>query len=508
MWGGAVTVCLQLLYPLSTSGGRDVETWHLSKKDLKRYPHFDPPISAEQAEKYATDSNLVAHHAFYPFILYEQSWKRFANKHKDGVYKTRPIRYAARRDAYIFSYYRYLLSRRYEAELLRLGLDASVLAYRRIAAADNKGGKCNIHFARDAFLKIREFGDCAVVGLDISGYFESLDHAQLKEQWCKLLQVAKLPADHLSVFQAITKYAVVDKKRLYERLGHFGEKVRIAGKPIQGYLTRYKQMPKRLCRGNKFRELVARNGDSKSIIDTNYKPYGIPQGAPISDLLANLYLLDFDGIVAGWVRQCGGAYYRYSDDILIVAPGGEAVGEDLMTRTCDLITKFGPHLKIKTQKSSLFVFQRDGDNQTSKLIYGTQGKNGLEYLGFRYSGKHAYLRDATISSLRRKVARAAYRDADACARRYPDKGVQKLKTLFNYERLVKQFGRVEEFDGEGSDYRNWTFWTYARRAAKIFHPLGAPILRQLRKHRELIHLCADKALELAVARRERRKASP
>ncbi len=87
----------------------------------------------------------------------------------------------------------------------------------------------------------------------------------------------------------------------------------------------------------------------------------------------------------------------------------------------------------------------------------------------------------TISSLRRKVARAAYRDADACARRYPDKDASTLRTFFNYERLIKQFGRVEDFDGQDSDYRSWTFWTYASRASKIFGRLGKTILRQLRK---------------------------
>jgi hypothetical protein len=483
-----------------------VEAWHLNKRDLKKYPHFDPPISVEQAEKYATDANCVARHAFYPFVLYRQEWKKFAKKHADGKLKTRPIRYAARRDAYIFAYYRHVLSQHYETELARLGLDTAILAYRRIPTGDSKGGKCNIHFARDAFLKIRELGNCCVIGLDVSSYFESLDHTRLKAQWCKLLGATTLPADHFAVFKAITKHAMVDKKSLYERLGHFGEKAVIAGKSIKGYTTPFRLMPKRLCRGKKFRELIARHGDQKSIIETNYKPYGIPQGAPISDLLANLYLLDFDTTVAGWVRQLGGAYYRYSDDILIVVPGSEAVGRDLMAQTRGLIAKFGSKLEIKESKSSLFVFEQNGTDQNFQLLHGTQGKNGLEYLGFRYDGKHVYLRDATISNLRRKVARAAYRDADACARRYPDKDASKLKTFFNYERLIKQFGKVEDFDGQESDYRSWTFWTYASRASKIFGELGKTILRQLRKHRDLIRWRADRALELAVIRRDRRVA--
>src|SRR5579864_221700 len=130
--------------------------WHLSRADLKRYPHFDPLISMEEGEAYATDKGRVARHAFFPFIQYQQRWTRFAPKGAEGPPKVRPIRYAARRDAYIFLYYRHILTQPFEGELARLGLNKSVLAYRHIPASDGQGGKCNIHFAYEAFLKIRE----------------------------------------------------------------------------------------------------------------------------------------------------------------------------------------------------------------------------------------------------------------------------------------------------------------------------------------------------------------
>ncbi len=335
-----------------------MEEWHLTDSALKKYPHFDPFISSKDAEALATDADQVAKHPFYPFILFRQRWTRFAEKGKTGKVKERPIRYAARRDAYIFSYYRYLLSQKYEAELKRLGLDTCVLAYRPIPLVGGKGGKCNIHFCHDAVSKIRELGSCCVLALDISSFFESLDHITLKGLWCRMLGVTRLPDDHFHVFNAITKYAVVDKMEVYERLGHFGSKrTTSTGKLIKGYLTPYHKMPKHLCSGNDFRHKIAGGNGAKSIIKTNYKPYGIPQGAPISDLLANLYLIDFDNIVARWARDAGGAYFRYSDDILIVVPGNEATGKSLMTRTRDLIGRFGDKLVIKEEKSSLFVFE-------------------------------------------------------------------------------------------------------------------------------------------------------
>lgn len=478
--------------------------WHLREKDLKKYPHFDPWISSKEGEALATNPLRVAKHSFYPFILYFQRWNRFADKGVKGKPKKRPICYAARSDAYILSRYRHILSQSYEAELKRLRLDGSVLAYRRIS--DGNGGKCNIHFTRDAVHKIQELGDCSVIALDISKYFESLDHNRLKALWCRMLGVNRLAPDHFRVFQAITKYAVVNKREVYERLGHFGVKRQSkAGRPILGFLTPFRKIPKQLCDGKEFRKKIAGVGTKKTIIKTCYKEYGIPQGAPISDLLANLYLIDFDSIVAGWVREIGGTYYRYSDDILIIVPGGEAVGRDLSARVRSLIREFGDQLIIKEEKSSIFVFERDGDDQKFRLILGTQGRNGLEYLGFRYNGRHVYLRDSTVTNLNRKIVRAARRDADACARRFPDKNAKELRSLFNFERLVKQFGKVEDFGEKQHDYRNWTFWTYAKRATDVFGPVGVPIRRQLRNYRSFVHQRVDIELDRAVVRREKRK---
>ena len=483
-----------------------MKTWQVTSQDLKKYPHFDAFVSPDKATDYVTNREHVSRHPFYPFIHYKQRWTRFAPKGQNGVVKERPIRYAARLDAHIFSYYRHILSELYEAELARAELDGCVLAYRHIPISGGRGGKSNVHFAADAVRKIKELGDCCAIALDISSFFESLDHATLKQLWCRLLGVERLPDDHFQVFKAITKYSVVDKVEVYERLGHFGEKMSaITGGRVKGYLTPYRKIPTHLCDGKEVREKIAGNGASESIIRKNPEPYGIPQGAPMSDLLANLYLIDFDKTVAEWLRSIGGAYYRYSDDILVLVPGSESVGKHFAQATRVLIREFGSQLQIKKEKSSLFVFKRDGSHQTYALIEGTQGKNGLEYLGFRYDGKRVYVRNATISNLRRKVAQAAFRAADSCARRYPDKDARALKSMFNYEEFIKRFGRVEDFAESRKDYKKWTFWTYATRAVNEFGVIGKPILRQLRKHETLVRWRVDRELEQAVVRREKRK---
>ena len=480
--------------------GSRMGAWPPGDRDLKRYPHFDGWISATEAVALATDAGRVATHSFYPFIFYVQGWSRFAKKAQSGARKDRKLRYAARSDAYILAYYRHILSARYEAALVTHNLQNSVLAYRKITEISGGGGKCNIHFARDAFLKISELGTCCVVALDISSFFENLDHRKLYQLWSRMLGVPKLPKDHLKVFQAVTRYAVVNKQLVYERLGHFGIKRKSKlGTSIPGYLTSYSKMPKQLCTGKIFREKIAGGDGRKSLIQLNFKPYGIPQGSPISDLLANLYLLDFDCTVSKWTHAVNGAYYRYSDDIMIIIPGDAANGTAFVSRVQALIKSHGAKLRIKDEKSSIFEFLKTSSNQTCKLAVGKQGRNGLEYLGFRFNGKHAYIRDSTLSNLYRKVARSARREAHALVGRYPRKDEAYLRSHFDYDRLIKRFGRVEDFGEKSEEYRNWTFWTYARRASSLFGPLGRPILGQLKRLRRNIRKRAEYEIAKALS---------
>lgn len=481
--------------------------WRLEAKKLKRYPHFDSDISAADAEILVQDRNAVTSHSFYPFMRYIERWNKWAKKGAKGKSKDRPIRYAARRDAYILSYYRHLLSARYEPLLKKFDLDDVVLAYRRIPDDLSGRGKCNIHFARDAVQKIIKLGQCSVVALDISSYFESLDHALLKAKWEMLLGVNRLPDDHHQVYKAITKYAYVDKLEVYERLGFFGDKVDPkSGRTFKGFLKSFKDIPRpQICSPAEFREKIAGGGSEKSIIKCHDKTFGIPQGSPISDLLANLYLLDFDREMSAEARRLGGHYSRYSDDILIILPGSAVDGTAAMRFAQQCIAKHGNEIKIKDEKSYIYEFFPDADgSQNFRRVLGHegQGKNGLEYLGFRFDGKQVYIKDSTLSNLWRKVTRKAMKEAVVAAKRYPDKSSVEIRKFINYEKLVKEFGRVEDFEDKSDDVRSWTFWTYASRAQEVFGELGKPIARQLRKHKSVIRQKVNDALDRAVLRRD------
>ncbi|TWA92895.1 reverse transcriptase (RNA-dependent DNA polymerase) [Azospirillum brasilense] len=485
-----------------------MENWRLKERDLKKYPHFDPIISIEEAEALATDPERVAKHAFFPLMRYVEGWNRFAKLGQKGEAKERPIRYAARRDAYIYQRYREILSSAYERELTALGLSDNIIAYRRIPSGSGNGGKCNIHFAFDAFQRIRQLDNCNVIALDISKYYESLDHSRIKEIWCRLIKSARLPRDHFQVFKSITNYSYVEKQEAYARLGYFGEKRKTnSGKTIHGYLTPYNETPKHLCKGYVFREKLAGAGRDRSIIHKNYLTYGIPQGAPISDVIANFYLIEFDFEVSELAKKMGGYYYRYSDDIILIVP---RMHDDALALTDDirlLIKQHGAKLEIKEKKSSVFHYYKSGKRQFFSLVKGEKGKNGIEYLGFRYDGNYIYLRDSTLSNLYRKIVRAVRHSSEINARRFPNKGENEILESINVEEITKLFGKVERFDEKSENYRSWTFWTYARRAREIMGDLGKPILHQVKSYNDFIERRAKLEAAHAVRRREGRKQS-
>jgi hypothetical protein len=142
------------------------------------------------------------------------------------------------------------------------------------------------------------------MAFDLKDFFESLDHKRLKQKWKRILNVLELPADHYSVFKAVTKYAWVERDALFKHLG----------------ITRTKQSSWRgpICTPKQFREQVRTKDKSTSLVKTRIGAKGVPQGSAISALLSNLYMMDVDKRLASLAETKGGLYRRYSDDILIV----------------------------------------------------------------------------------------------------------------------------------------------------------------------------------------------
>ncbi|MCB2102245.1 MAG: hypothetical protein KDE22_15315 [Rhodobacterales bacterium] len=466
-----------------------MSSWKASAKDQKQYPHFDAPLSKSEMERIANDPDAVAKNRFYPFLKYDNAYRPFRPSGKGP--KVREIRYGARRDAAIFSRYRHLLSELYEKELSTLGLTDNVLAYRRILVMPGSSvGKSNIHHAKSAFDTIKNFSCCCAITLDISKYFESVDHKEIYKIWCRLLGKSTLPDDHYSVFKAITKYAIVDSKEAYSALGYFGTKA----SGISGYLVSKKDMPKQLCSPEDFRNKICGKAPGfADLVKKNKLEYGIPQGAPLSDLLANAYLIDFDVEMATNAKKLGGYYMRYSDDILFILPINSIQARDFMMHVQRRIEAYGSHLRIKEEKCTIDRFTRTPDGMEHKATYPAgKSRNGLNYLGFRFDGKKVYLRDSTLSNFWRKIARATNAEARNLVYRFPGKDKAYLEKHLNTEVIIEKFGRVRNFDGV-VEKKSWTFWTYVKRASTVFGR-EAQFYSQIRGYKKAIRKLAEQAL--------------
>lgn len=264
------------------------------EKSKRPYAHFDYRTNIGQQQAYLSNPQNIVQHGFYPFIHYKLKQTKYSKETGKKV-KERDICYAAHIDRCIYQYYSFLLGELYNQRVVQDGMAQVAIAYRTDLHQNN------IDFAKRSIDFIRSSFPCYIMIGDFTGFFDNLDHKYLKHQWCSLLNSSYLPDDHYKVFKSITKYNKWELSDLLE-LNHL----------------------KNNCRGR--RELnshsrVLTNEEFKanrSHITKNPNEYGIPQGSPISGLLANVYMLDVDKHVNDMVTSLNGLYMRYSDDLIVV----------------------------------------------------------------------------------------------------------------------------------------------------------------------------------------------
>lgn len=201
-------------------------------------------------------------------------------------------------------------------------------------------------------------------------------------------------------------------------------------------------------------------------------------------MLANVYLTDFDVEINSYAKARGGRYFRYSDDILVIIPGDCQVGFDAEAHVRGRISAHGRKLRIKQDKSSIVSYSLlESGGQCFQHCFGSQGKNGVEYLGFRFDGSATYVRNSTVSNLLRKTVYRARREAYRYVDENRDKSLPELLDSFDYDRFIAQFRLVENFEEQSGVYRNWTFWTYLKRAANRFPESAQRLFKQFRRYK-------------------------
>lgn len=382
---------------------------------VKGYFHFDHkfdfPKRKLELRHLLADPQKLSKHPFLPLVKIVLKTPCFRYQENEREYgletKKRPISFASHFDTYLYSYYSFVLTKKYQEYIRKNKFDRCVLAYR-----SDLNGKCNIQFSKEVFDYIKNKGECTAVALDIKGYFDSIDHNKLKEKWCTILNLLELPEDQYKIFRSLSKYTYLNKDSI---LKHFNvELKKLEKKPltildVMGDGTFNEKFQH--LRGH---NLMVINESHEVMPDGKKRFYGIPQGSAISALLSNIYLIDFDQKMHERANKEGFLYRRYCDDILFVCDTKKA--SELQKDAIEEIEKY--HLIIQDKKVELIEFFTNSKGQIRaynlkkikeelpSLLNASNEQHfykNLQYLGFEFNGKNILIRPGSISRYFRKM---------------------------------------------------------------------------------------------------------
>lgn len=439
-----------------------------SQKISPQYTHFDRRVSLDKCFGYITSPDKVAHHGFYPFIHYTIKSRKIKDGKKDEP-KKRQIYYAAHIDGWIYRYYAYLINEAYNQRVKKDGIDSVAVAYRTNLR------KSNIDFAKEAFQHIRSTTSCYVMIGDFTDFFDNLDHMYLKSQLCDLLLVEKLPADVYAIYKSVTSFSYVELQDLLILNG--------LEDTLEGRKEFNARSHERALSPEQFRQ-------NRNIVYTSPHPkYGVPQGSPISAVLANVYMLTADKELQEYVSSFGGFYMRYSDDFIVIIPQSD-IDFTSHYKVIKNILDSVPHLELKDSKTKVFHFDNMSvKNCTNDFINnGANGKDIIEFLGFAFDGKSIRIRDKTISKyynrLYRKL-RTIVKDQGVTPNNHRISG-KNLYQKYSYKGSRHYLKRKAQKAGITlkQDEMHGNFLDYVSRSQKKFD--GEPIHTATKRHMQKI----------------------
>ena len=517
-------------------------TKHLWLKN-RGYSHITPQLNVYSDRRHLLskirNKEFVTKHAFFPLIhsiVKERRYKKiplnslrrahcYRNEKNKIVKNTkeRPIHYATHIDSLIFGYYSELLQTEYEKELLKHeDLSDCITAYRKIKHESEDRNKSTIDFAHEVFeeLKKRAKPECKILKFDIKSYFNSIDHEFLKQAWSDILKVDKLPKDHLNVYKAAThfSYILLDDlrvaKRWHGRRMQFDEK-KLANIRKNGIFAIFES-------SKEFREKIKNreiNVHKYPFVNKEGKPRGIPQGLPISSMLANLYLLEFDKKVLNDIVKKLGCYYRrYSDDIIVICNCSDATFIETYFMTSVIESK----VEISNDKTEKFLFKQLPKNSNPILtsIKLSDDKSHINhpftYLGFEFNGVKTLIKSANLAKFYRRMIYSVKRKANRAVKiaketpngkpvifrnqlykLYTAKSLHTKKLYTNKRFLEKNKvgDYVIEVSKKERKYKS-NYLSYVSRASKIMG--DETIKNQIAKHKKIFTQAIHKHLDKAI----------
>ena len=243
------------------------------------------------------------------------------------------------------------------------------------------------------------------------------------------------------------------------------------------------------------------------MIHKNECNFGIPQGLPISAVLANIYMWRFDRAISDYLKSIGGYYRRYSDDIIIVCDANRH--DEVLSILKELISK--EDLTIAEEKTSVFLVKKE-DGRLKVTDEKTNKNSVIEYLGLSFDGNVIRLKNKSISQYYHKMKRTVNAKTHYAIKKSDKTGgvlfVQQLlkkytpigskrHNIFRRSRLDRSLfinTRVKSFGN---------FWTYAKKAARICN--SPAITHQLIRNKSILRARILKAKRIISDVRDRKR---
>lgn len=226
----------------------------------------------------------------------------------------------------------------------------------------------------------------------------------------------------------------------------------------------------RICTPKSFKKYVT------PLIKKNKKHKGIPQGSPMSGVLSNIYMIEFDKNLKKYIEQLGGHYIRYCDDLLCILPIEDR--EQIFTKSSSLenyvysLAKKSK-LDVNSKKTEKYAFMPMANlgarySHENSERYPLHKKNQLacarieeneliydrlQYLGFKFDGHKVTIRSSSLMRYKKKMRRGINYHLRLKLSNDPD---GKLKTRKLYFLYGYSFRGISNFP------------TYAKRASEEF----------------------------------------
>ena len=234
---------------------------------------------------------------------------------------------------------------------------------------------------------------------------------------------------------------------------------------------------KRLLRliGRYLRAGVVVDGQQQSTLQ------GVPQGGPLSPLLSNIMLDDFDKEL----ERRGHRFARYADDVIIIV-GSRRAGERVMasaTRWLDEVLK----LQVNVDKSQVVASSR------------------TTFLGFRFWGAKAWCSQRAWTRFRAEVRRLTNRNWGVSMKHRMGKLAAYLRGWMGYYGLSSQYGLIPELDKwirRRIRACYWIQWRWTKTRIRRLIALGVPTRWAVRtglSSKGPWHLSRNRAIHVALS---------